>query len=320
MYPILVTISLFLVAGSSIYMSVYGLMSVFATNASVIICMGLGMEIGKILSVCHLYRNWPKLGGFTRSLYVLIVSILVLLTSIEVIGFLSLSHASLTRDVRTTQTALKALNKEAAILKEQIFTIETTLAGLPRSHVTRRIKERKASNYGQKQARLLEIAKEQAELGISFIKDQESSGPIFAVARILKINETDAIAMLILVLVLVLEPLSIGLTVAVSAAWMNRKVTPKGKPQHNTTTKELMALQKQNNLTVSQLISITGRKKPKTCEGWLNGTMPVPAKALQAIRAWANRQKVEQFLENNSRKTTQKRKSALKRNLNVVQA
>jgi len=302
MYPILVSISLFLVAGSSIYMSVYGLMSVFATNASVIICMGLGMEIGKILSVCHLYRNWQKLGGFTRSLYVLIVSILVLLTSIEVIGFLSLSHASLTRDVRTTQTALKALNKEEVLLKEQILTIETTLAGLPRSYVTRRIKERKASSYGQKQARLLEIAKEQAELEISFIKDQESSGPIFAVARILKINETDAIVMLILVLVLVLEPLSIGLTVAASAAWMNRKITPKEKPQHDTSTKELMALQKQYNFTISQLVSITGRKKPKTCEEWLNGTTPVPAKALQAVRAWANRQKVEQSLGNNSRK------------------
>lgn len=37
MYPILVTISLLLVAGSSIYMSVYGLMAVFAGNAPVMI-------------------------------------------------------------------------------------------------------------------------------------------------------------------------------------------------------------------------------------------------------------------------------------------
>ncbi|EFK08164.1 conserved domain protein [delta proteobacterium NaphS2] len=93
MYPILVTISLLLVAGSSIYMSVYGLMAVFAGNAPVIICMGLGMEIGKVLTVAHLYRNWPNLKRLVRSLYILIISVLVLLTSIEVIGFLSLSHA-----------------------------------------------------------------------------------------------------------------------------------------------------------------------------------------------------------------------------------
>jgi len=288
MYPILVTISLLLVAGSSVYMSVYGLMSVFASNASIIMCMGLGMEIGKILTVAHLYRNWQELGGVTKSLYVLIVSVLVLLTSIEVIGFLSLSHARATQNLRTTETTLKGLKKEAAILQEQILTTDATLAGLPVSHVTRRIKERNTSGYGRKQARLLEIAKQQAELETRFVKVQVSSGPVFAVAKILKIHETDAIAMLILILVLVLEPLSIGLTVATSAAWMTQKIAPEEKPQSDPSSKELMALQEQYSFSVGQLASITGRKKPKTCEAWLNGATPVPKKAMQAVRAWAN--------------------------------
>jgi hypothetical protein len=290
MYPIFVTISLLLVAGSSVYMSVYGLMSVFVSNASVIVCMGLGMEIGKILTVAHLYRNWPKLGSVTKILYVLIVSVLVLLTSIEVIGFLSLSHANATQNLRATETALKGLKKEAAILQKQMLTTDTTLAGLPTSHVTRRIKERNASGYGQKQARLLIIAKQQTELETRFVKVQASSGPIFAVAKILKIHETDAIAMLILILVLVLEPLSIGLTVATSAAWMTQNIAPEEKPQSDPSSKELMALKEQYNFSVGQLVSITGRKKPKTCEAWLNGTTPVPKKALQAVRAWVNSQ------------------------------
>jgi len=288
MYPILVTISLLLVAGSSVYMSVYGLMSVFASNASIIMCMGLGMEIGKVLTVAHLYRNWGKLGRVTRILYVLIVSVLVLLTSMEVVGFLSLSHVRANHNLRSTETALKGLEKEAAILQRQISTIDATLAGLPASHVTRRIKERTASGYQQKQARLLEIAKEQAELETRLVNVQASSGPVFAVAEILKINETEAIAMLILILVLVLDPLSIGLTVATSAAWMSQKITPKEKTECDPSSKELMALRKQYNFSVGQLASITGRKKPKTCEAWLNGATPVPKKALKAVRAWAN--------------------------------
>jgi len=152
-------------------MSVYGLMAAFSSDASVVMCMGLGMEIGKILTVAHLYRNWQKLGGLTKSLYVLIVSVLVLLTSIEVIGFLSLSHARATQTLRATETTLQGLKKEAAILQEQISATDATLAGLPTSHVTRRIKERKASGYGQKQARLLEITKHQAELEAGFIRD-----------------------------------------------------------------------------------------------------------------------------------------------------
>jgi len=312
MYPVLVTISLLLVAGSSVYMSVYGLMAVFASNASVIMCMGLGMEIGKILTVTHLYRNWQKIGGLTKNLYILIVSVLVILTSIEVIGFLSLSHANATQNLRATETALKALKKEAAIIQKQILTIDSTLAGLPTSHVTRRIKERRASGYEQKQARLLEIAKQQAELETRFIKDQRSSGPIFAVAQILRINETDAIAMLILILVLVLEPLSIGLTVATSAAWMTQKITPKDKPQCDPSNKELMALRKQYNLSVGQLVSITGRKKPKTCEAWLNGTTPVPTKALQAVRAWANKQSRNLTVHKNDPARKSKRKNGPK--------
>jgi len=312
MYPILVTISLLLVAGSSVYMSVYGLMAVFASNASVIMCMGLGMEIGKILTVAHLYLNWQKLGGLTKSLYVLIVSVLVLLTSIEVIGFLSLSHANATRNLRTAETALKAIKKEAAILQKQILTIDSTLAGLPTSYVTRRIKERKASGYEQKQDRMLEIAKQQAELETRFIKDQASSGPIFAVAQILKINETDAIAMLILILVLVLEPLSIGLTVATSAAWMTQKITTKEKPACDPSNKELIALRKQYNLSVGQLVSITGRKKPKTCEAWLNGTTSVPAKALQAVRAWANKETRNRTVDKNDAARSQKGRSKRK--------
>lgn len=290
MYPILVTTSLLLVAGSSIYMSVYGLMSAFVRDASVVMCMGLGMEIGKILTVAHLYRNWQKLGGLTKGLYVLIVSVLILLTSIEVIGFLSMSHTHSTKGLRATETALKGLKKEATILQKQILTIDTTLAGLPASHVTRRIKERKALGYEQKQARLLEITKQQAELEAGFIRDQTSSGPIFAVAKILKINETDAIAILILILVIVLEPLSIGLTVATSAAWMTYKMKPEEKPPYDASNKELMGLQKQYSLSIGQLVRITGRKKPTTCEAWLNGTSPVPTKALQAVQAWANKQ------------------------------
>ena len=300
MYPILVTISLLLVSGSSIYMSVYGLMSAFVSDASVVMCMGLGMEIGKILTVAHLYRNWQKLGGLTKSLYVLIVSVLILLTSIEVIGFLSMSHTSSSKDLRATETALKGLKKEAMILQKQILTIDSTLAGLPTSHVTRRIKERETFGYEQKQARLLEITKQQAELETGFIRDQVSSGPIFAVAKIMKINETDAIAILILILVLVLEPLSIGLTVATSAAWMTHKTTSKEEPQRATSNEELIAFQKQYGLGIGQLASITGRKKPKTCEAWLNGTTPVPAKALQAVQAWANKQSHKLSIKNST--------------------
>jgi len=298
MYRFLITISLLLVAGSSGYMSVYGLMAVFASSAKVVVCMGLGMEVGKILIVSYVYRQWRKLNGFQRTLYILIVSFLVFLTSMEVTGFLTQSHVSITRDLQISETTLSSLNKEAAILKEQISIIDNTLAGLPISHVSRRIKQREVSGYDEKQARLLEISKQKAQLEAQIVKDREFAGPIFAVARIMKINATDAIAIFILFLVLVLEPLSIGLTVAVNAAWMPSEIImSEAKSQSLLQVRDpadvLAAICKEYQLTISKLASITGRKKHKTCEGWLNGTAPVPERALRVVQAWANKQNFE---------------------------
>ena len=76
MFPIFLTGSLLLVAGSSIYMSVYGLMCVFKDQAMVILCMGLGMEIGKVLVVSYTYRSWRQLSRLSRTLYILIVFVL----------------------------------------------------------------------------------------------------------------------------------------------------------------------------------------------------------------------------------------------------
>jgi hypothetical protein len=248
------------------------------------------MEIGKLLTVSYLYRRWKKLNLLHRIFYVLIVLVLVFLTSLEVIGFLSQSHSKTSLNLRMAETKIRSLNNEEAIIKGQMSVVDTTLAGLPRSYVTRRIKERKKAGYSEKEARLLDISKEKALLETQILQDKERAGPIFAVARIMKVNETNAIAIFILLLVLVLEPLSIGLTVATSSAWLMQKEIPKTKPKEDRTLSELNSLRKKHNLTALKLQSITGRKKLKTCEGWLKGASPIPPRALQAVYAWAEQQ------------------------------
>jgi hypothetical protein len=185
------------------------------------------------------------------------------------------------------------LKKEEVTLRDQISVIDATLSGLPSSYVTKRIKDRQKLGYYEKEARLLDIIKEQAELKTRVIEEQQSSGPIFAVARIMKIKDTDAVTALVLLLILVLEPLSIGLTVATTSAWLRGTKKSKEKPHPDATTKELVSLQTRYKLTVSQIERITGRRKKKTCEAWLKGIAPVPERALKAVRAWSNKQKPE---------------------------
>jgi len=324
MFPIFLTTSLLLVAGSSVYMSVYGLMCVFLDQTMVILCMGLGMEIGKVLVVSYTYWNWRQLSRLSRALYILIVFVLVLLTSIEVMGFLSQSHSYASHELRIAEATLGALDKEATVIRNQIAVIDQTLEGLPSSYVTKRINERKKSGYQEKEARLLEIVQEKAAVEAKIIEEQQSSGPVFAVARIMNIKDTDAIAALILLLVMVLEPLSIGLTVATTAAWMARKSPQKEFQESQETTpsihsnEELVELATKHNLTIDQILKITGRKKPKTCEEWLSGKVPIPARALRAIKAWANRQGHESTLEKDPKRHP-KEKVDNKRRLSVIQ-
>ncbi|MDY6789697.1 MAG: hypothetical protein SWH54_00330 [Thermodesulfobacteriota bacterium] len=223
MHKTLITAALLMVFGTSAYMSVYGLAAVFAGAGMVAVLMGAGMELGKLLTVVHLHRKWKGLNFIMRGFYMAVIAALVMITSVEILGYLSQSHVTGTRELSAARTALVALDREEKILSESIKTIDTTLAGLPDTFVTKRIKEREAAGYGRMQVRLVEISKERSDLEKQCITDRAFSAPVFAAAKTFGIDPTRAASIFILVLVLVLEPLSIGLAVATSSAWGCKK-------------------------------------------------------------------------------------------------
>jgi hypothetical protein len=294
MYPILVTISLLLVFGSSAFMSVSGLLSIFSSSPTVIISMGLGMEIGKILTISHLYRNWQKHVLSVRVWYILIISVLTILTSFEVMGFLSQCYQDATQEQQLVHSKIDTLNQEELIIKFQIETIDQTLSGLPETYVSKKINERKDSGYSRMQDRLVEIIKEKAELNAKLISDGRNKNPISGIASLFGIKDSDIITIFIPLLVLILEPLLIGLTIAANSAWINRsqetetqKSTPSGD---RDLTKELQQLQKDYDISIEQIAKITNRKKLKTCKGWIDGSIPTPPRALAEVQAWVEKQ------------------------------
>jgi len=297
MYSALVTLSLILVFGSSAVMSISGLLSIFSNESFIIISMGLGMEIGKILTISHLHRTWEKYTSMVRAWFISIIFVLTLLTSFGVMGFLSQCHQKAVQGNHVIQSKINALTQEKSALKNQIDIVDKTLNGLPESHVSRRINERKSSRYEEKQNRLLEIIKQKASLEIQLISGNDNSNPVLAIAKILKMDDSFIISIFIPFLVLILEPLSIGLTIAVNSAWMDHKneiPAPQTNIKDNkNSTEELQNLQEKHNLTVSQIAKITGRKKLKTCEGWLKGTISTPPRALAEIQAYVEKEYVK---------------------------
>ena len=109
MYLVLTTLSLALVFGSSAIMSISGLISVFSNNTNLIICMGLGMESGKILTISHLYRSWQQYNTPAKTGYILVVLALTLLTSFELTGYLSQCYQKATKSNKMIQLKIDAL-------------------------------------------------------------------------------------------------------------------------------------------------------------------------------------------------------------------
>ncbi len=309
MFKYLITTAMLMVFGATSFMSVSGLVSVFSANLPLIIVLGLGVELGKILIVVYLHRNWAGMPWHFRGLYIGVVSVLLMITTCEVLGYLSLNHKVVASGSEKLIAADHALKVEADLLGDQVRVIDETLAQLPKGFVTRRINERKASNYVEKQERLLEIVRLRAQLAGQLKGEIKAAGPVFAVAEIFALDGRKVALFFILVLVGVLEPLSIGLAVAVSAVWNHCDEEPDVEPEvvfepeelpvaaESVPTKDrgndvvggsvnfqrLMKLTDEHRFSVAELMKVTGKKQAKTVEAWLKDEGRIPDKAIRSI-------------------------------------
>jgi hypothetical protein len=239
MFKYLLTVSLLLTAGTSAYMSVRGLTLVFTEYLIPIALMGTGMELGKILTIVYVHRNWKRLIKAHKVFYIFVVFLLVILTSGEIAGILSQGYAQNRQETSLISSRQGFLEQERNLILEELEVLEKTLSGLPKTYVTKRFQFREDNDYEGKRRRLLEINTEISEADADNVSARLSAGPIFAVGRLLDVPDARAIIFFILLLVGVVEPLSVGLTVAVSSQWAPQiNLGHKMSPEHRERIKE----------------------------------------------------------------------------------
>lgn len=284
MIKIITTLALLLTAGTSAYMSVYGLSAVFAAGGIAVILMGCGMELGKILTVVHLHRHWKQIPFLARSFYCLVAVALAVLTSFEITGYLAQSHAQGHQVHSATSTRLESLHAEETALRARVNVIDKTLAGLPAGYVSRRLAERSRLGYDRLQDDLAKNLQAQTELRSRQVSDTAYTAPVFAVARTMGINAHQAATWFILALVAILEPLSIGLTVAASAAWVRRKPAPIVVMPSRSNGDAIIDA---HDLSPDEVMVICDTSY-ETARRWVEGREAVTATAGQALARWAS--------------------------------
>lgn len=265
------TMLLFLTAialsATSAFYAVSGLVAIFAAAVIPIIVMGSMLEVSKLVVASWLYRNWKHTSILLRSYFCVALTVLMLLTSMGIFGYLSKAH--LDQAVPTGDVASKV-----AILDEKIKTekdnvsaarralqqmdaqVDQTIArttddkGAERSVQIRRgqQKERTAllAEIGSAQARIARLNEERAPIASELRKVEAEVGPIKYIAALIYGDNPDqnllekAVRIVILMIVLVFDPMAVLMLIAVNQTLSRKEenVTTTNPSQEAIETKD----------------------------------------------------------------------------------
>ena len=103
------------ISAVAVWYSVAGLVSIFAAAAIPIMIMGIALEVSKLVATVWLKFNWSIAPRLIKTYLIIAITILMLITSMGIFGFLSKAH--LDQAVPTGDVADKV-----ALIDEKIKT------------------------------------------------------------------------------------------------------------------------------------------------------------------------------------------------------
>ena len=268
------TILLFLTAialsATSAFYAVSGLVAIFAAAVLPIVVMGSMLELSKLVVASWLYRNWKHTSMLLRSYFCVALTVLMLLTSMGIFGYLSKAHldqavptgdvaskvAILDEKIKTEKdnisSARKALQQMDAQV-DQTIARTTDDKGTERSVQIRRgqQKERNTllSEILSAQARIAKLNEERAPIASELRKVEAEVGPIKYIAALIYGDDPDqnvlekAVRVVIIMIVIVFDPMAVLMLIAVNQ-------TISRKEEHEPTTiPEQEAIETKNSFT-----------------------------------------------------------------------
>jgi hypothetical protein len=249
----LTAIALSAVAG---YYSVVGLASIFPGSFWPVVLMGGVLEASKLVTVSWLYRNWHRAGWALKSYLSLAVTILMLITSMGIFGYLSKAHLEHSSDTAPLESKVALLTEKIRIEKETIGEsrkelkqldeiVEQTVGrttdekGLIQAQALRRTQQkdrgRLVSQIELSQKNIASYQEDLAPLSVEFKKAEADLGPIKYVAALAYGEEAGvgavekSVRLVIGLIIIVFDPLAILLLIAGNISLANKHKTTEVK-------------------------------------------------------------------------------------------
>ena len=223
------------------YYSVIGLAAIFPGSFLPVVVMGSVLEGSKLVTVSWLYNNWKQCPILIKTYLCMAITILMLITSMGIFGFLSKAHlehssdnapllnkiAILDEKIKTEKENVDANRK---ILKQYDEIVDQTMGrttdekGTDKAQAIRRTQQKDRSRIlqeiNQSQTTIAAYSEERAPLSNELKKTEADVGPIKYIAALLYSETVNvdildkAVRLVILLIIVVFDPLAVLLLIA----------------------------------------------------------------------------------------------------------
>ena len=265
LFPFLIAFSALSVSGSAAFYSVYGLSKLFAGATLEVIIMAGSLEVAKLVTASLLYQYWDTINKLLRTYLTVATTVLVLITSMGIYGFLSAAYQDTYRQltIKNNQTSfleqkkdfylldVKRYDEELERISNNISTLsnarsqtiqvrDTSVAGgirttISTSELRLAAKRIEAEEENKKNVQFKrEIAADSLQKYQLQILELENNfdvagelGPLEYLSGLTGAPMDKIINILLLVIIFVFDPLAISLVVAANFAF--NKAYPKPK-------------------------------------------------------------------------------------------
>ena len=229
------------ISAVAVWYSVAGLVSIFAASAVPIIIMGVVLEVGKLVATVWLKVNWRQAPVLIRTYLIIAITILMLITSMGIFGFLSKAHLDqavptgdvaakvsiIDEKIKTERDNIEASRKALTQMDsavDQTMARSTSEQGADKAAALRRSQARERTtlqaDIAKAQKNIAALNQERAPIASELRKVEAEVGPIKYIAALIYGDNPDAnlleaaVRWVIIIIVMVFDPLAVILLLA----------------------------------------------------------------------------------------------------------
>ena len=219
-FSLLTFASAFLIEGLGTWISIIGLSSLFSSNP-VIIALAAALDVGKVVTVSFLYKQWTTAPVMLRIYMILATTVLMLITSAGAFGYLSAAFQGAIKDTKQQQILVAAAQEEKANLEARKKEIDVQIGNLPANNVRGRQKLISAfkAESDRVNRRLEQLNAQLPKMQVEQITINTHAGPIVFVSQAFHVSMEQAVKYVILTIISVFDPLAIALLIAGNFLW-----------------------------------------------------------------------------------------------------